>query len=124
MICHRRFWHRGCFGNCSRRQTLHDSDGAGLDANFTFPQLRAQVAKESILVDDVIQALEKGEGLSGAKWSLSLALDGLHNLPGSEDMSSKNTTFYQTMQAVCQLVNQNVGPLVVGVISATTRVGV
>ena len=97
---------------------------AGLPANFTFPQLRAKVAKESILVDDVIQALEKGEGLSGANWSLSLALDGLHNLPGSEDMSSKNTTFYQTMQAVCQLVNQNVGPLVVGVISATTRVGV
>ena len=97
---------------------------AGLPANFTFPQLRAKVAKESILVDDIIQALEKGEGLSGANWSLSLALDGLHNLPGSEDMSSKNTTFYQTMQAVCQLVNQNVGPLVVGVISATTRVGV
>ena len=97
---------------------------AGLPPGFTFEQLRAKVAKESILVDDVIQALEKGEGLSGANWSLSLALDGLHNLPGSEDMSSKNTTFYQTMQAVCQLVNRDTGPLVVAVISATTRVGV
>ena len=97
---------------------------AGLPPNFTFAQLRAEVATEGILVDEVIQALEKGEGLSGAKWSLSLALDGLHNLPGSEDMSSKSTTFYQTMQAVCQLVNRDVGPLVVGVISATTRVGV
>ena len=97
---------------------------AGLPPSFTFEQLRAEVATEGILVDEVIQALEKGEGLSGAKWSLSLALDGLHNLPGSEDMSSKSTTFYQTMQAVCQLVNRDVGPLVVGVISATTRVGV
>ncbi|CAJ1368032.1 unnamed protein product [Effrenium voratum] len=97
---------------------------AGLPPNFTFGQLRAAVATEGILVDDVIQALEKGEGLSGAKWSLSLALDGLHNLPGSEDMSSKSTLFYQTMQAVCQQVNQDMGPLVVGVISATTRVGV
>ena len=86
MICHRRFWHRGCFGNCSRRQTLHDSDGPGLPANFTFPQLRAKVAKESILVDDVIQALEKGEGLSGAKlefesgtgWAAQLAWLGRH----------------------------------------------
>ena len=94
---------------------------AGLPPNFTFEQLRAKVATEGILVDEVIQALEKGEGLSGAKWSLSLALDGLHNLPGSE---SKSTTFYQTMQAVCQLVNRDMGPLVVGVISATTRVGV
>ena len=94
---------------------------AGLPPNFTFEQLRAEVATEGILVDEVIQALEKGEGLSGAKWSLSLALDGLHNLPGSE---SKSTTFYQTMQAVCQLVNRDTGPLVVGVISATTRVGV
>ena len=97
---------------------------AGLPPNFTFEQLRAAVRTKGILVDDVIQALEKCEGLSGAKWSLSLALDGLHNLPGSEDMSSKSTIFYQTMQAVCQQVNREMGPLVVAVISATTRVGV
>ncbi|CAJ1383698.1 unnamed protein product [Effrenium voratum] len=95
---------------------------AGLPPNFTFEQLRAAVATEGILVDDVLQALEKGEGLSGAKWSLSLALDGLHNLPGSEDISNKSTAFYQTMQAVCQLVNQEPGPLVVGVVSATATV--
>ena len=55
---------------------------------------------------------------------MSLALDGLHNLLGSEDMSSKSTIFYQTMQAVCQQVNREMGPLVVAVISATTRVDV
>ena len=97
---------------------------AGLPPNFTFNDLRSRVYAESICFDDVIRALQEGEELEEGEWSLSLAVDGLHNLPGSENMSNKETPFYNTLQKICECVNRQEGPLVVAAVSATVQVSV
>lgn len=97
---------------------------AGLPPDFTFDELRRRVYAESISVDDVIRALQEGEQLVSGEWSLSLAVDGLHNLPGSEDMSDKTTIFYRTLQKICEFVNRRNGPLVVAALSATVQVSI
>ena len=97
---------------------------AGLPPNFTFNDLRSRVYAESICFDDVIRALQEGEELEEGEWSLSLAVDGLHNLPGSENMSNKETPFYNTLQKICECVNRQEGPLVVAAVSATVQVSI
>lgn len=97
---------------------------SGLPPNFTFDVLRSKVNAESICFDDVIGALQEGEELEEGEWSLSLAVDGLHNLPGSENMSNKETPFYKTLQKICEFVNRQEGPLVVAAVSATVQVSV
>ena len=97
---------------------------SGLPPNFTFDVLRSRVHAESICFDDVIGALQEGEELEEGEWSLSLAVDGLHNLPGSESMSNKETPFYKTLQKICEFVNRQEGPLVVAAVSATVQVSV
>jgi hypothetical protein len=68
--------------------------------------------------------LQEGEELEEGEWSLSLAVDGLHNLPGSENMSNKETPFYTTLQKICEFVNRQEGPLVVAAVSATVQVSI
>ena len=97
---------------------------SGLPPNFTFDQLRSRVYAESICVDDVTRALQEGEELEEGEWSLSLAVDGLHNLPGSESMSNKETPFYKTLHKICEFVNRQEGPLVVAAVSATVQASV
>ena len=48
----------------------------------------------------------------------------MHNVLGSEDMSNKNTSFYKTLQRICEFVNRQEGPLVVAAVSATVQVSI
>ena len=101
-----------------------ESGWAGLPASFTFSQLHRAVKTADLIVDDILDAMCKGEQLSAANYSILLALDGMQSLPGFDSPTDKTSLFYKTISKLCQLTTRDDGPLTIVAMTATVQLGV
>ena len=95
-------------------------DDAGAPPNFA--KFRAGCAAD-LVPEDVFGLVLPPDQRSLA--TVVIGLDGMQNLPGFAqrgEQTGKDAPFYQVIQEVCRLVNQDTSPLVVACVTATQSV--
>ena len=91
-------------------------DEAGAPTNFA--KFRAD-CDTNLVPEDVIGLVLPPDA------TVVIGLDGMHNLPGFPqhgEQTGKEAPFYQVIQEVCRLVNQDTSPFVVACVTATQSV--